>query len=47
MLFFWSTYGDRGAIVALGLVLPVTLTLTRVLLGLPYLAEFRRLRSAQ
>ena len=47
MLFFWSAYGDRGAIVALGLVLPVTLTLTRVLLGLPYLAEFRRLRSSQ
>ncbi|MEO2166949.1 MAG: hypothetical protein ABGY42_02310 [bacterium] len=43
MLYLWSGTGDRAAILAFGLILPVALTGTRVLLGLPYLAEFRRL----
>lgn len=45
MLFFWSDYGDEAAIVAFGLVFPVALTGARVVLGLPYLAELRRLRA--
>ena len=46
MLFFWQDYGDPAAIVAFGLVFPVSLTLGRVLLGLPYLSELRRLRRS-
>ncbi len=46
MLFFWSGYGEEPAIVAFGLVLPVALTLIRVLLGLPYLSQFRRIQSS-
>lgn len=43
MLYLWSGTGDPAAVLALGLTLPVALTGARVLLGLPYLAEFRRL----
>lgn len=43
MLYFWPEAGERGAVVALGLLLPFALTGARVLLGLPYLTEFRRL----
>lgn len=45
MLFFWSGTGDRAAILAFGLVIPIALTGLRVLLGLPYLREFRRLNK--
>jgi uncharacterized membrane protein YbhN (UPF0104 family) len=43
MLYLWGDTGDQAAILALGLILPIVLTGARVLLGLPYLAEFRRL----
>ena len=46
MLFFWSDVGDRGAIVAFGLVIPIALVGARVLLGLPYLGELRGLRKS-
>ncbi len=45
MLFFWEDYGDPAAIVAFGLVFPIALTTARVVLGLPYLSELRRLRQ--
>ena len=45
MLFFWEDYGDPEDIVAFGLVFPIALTLARVVLGLPYLSELRRLRE--
>jgi uncharacterized membrane protein YbhN (UPF0104 family) len=47
MLYFWEGTGERAAIVAFGLVIPIALTGARVLLGLPYLKELRRLRSAE
>ena len=46
MLFFWEGYGDPAAIVAFGLVFPIALTTARVVLGVPYLSELRRLRQA-
>lgn len=46
MLYFWPDAGEQGAVVALGLLLPFALTGGRVILGLPYLAEFRRLQDA-
>ena len=45
MLFFWSEAGDAPSIVAFGLVFPVALTLARVILGAPYMREFRKLAS--
>ena len=45
MLFFWSETGDSASIVAYGLVFPVSLMLSRVVLGIPYILEFRRLTS--
>jgi uncharacterized membrane protein YbhN (UPF0104 family) len=45
MLFFWSETGDSASIVAYGLVFPVSLMLARVVLGIPYMLEFRRLTS--
>jgi len=45
MLFFWSEAGDSGSIVAYGLVFPVSLMLARVVLGIPYMLQFRRLTS--
>ena len=45
MLFFWAELGDSAAIVAYGLVFPVSLMLARVVLGVPYMLEFRRLTT--
>jgi len=45
MLFFWGDYGDPASIVAFGLVFPIALTTARVVLGIPYLSELRRLRQ--
>lgn len=44
MVFFWSDYGDKAAILAFGLVFPVALTLSRCFLGLLYLKDLRALK---
>lgn len=45
MLFFWSDWGSDASIVAYGLVFPISLTVARVAIGLPYMREFRQLTS--
>ena len=47
MLFFWSDAGEAASIVAYGLVFPVALTLARVVLGTPYMREFKMLTSGK
>ena len=47
MLFFWSDAGEAASIVAYGLVFPVALTLARVILGTPYMREFKMLTSGK
>ena len=44
MLFFFSPYGDEAAILAFGLAFPVTIVLSRCLLGLRYLRDLKKLR---
>ena len=46
MVFFWSDYGDKAAILAFGLVFPIALTLSRCLLGLLYIKDLRALKHA-
>ena len=46
MLFFFAPYGDEASILAFGLMYPLTLVLMRALLGLPYLKDLSKLRTA-
>jgi len=46
MVYFFSSYGSKAAILAFGLTFPVALVLSRCLLGLLYLRDLRKLRRA-
>ena len=47
MLFFWSDSGSAASIVAYGLVFPISLTVARMVVGIPYVRDFRRLTSGE
>jgi uncharacterized membrane protein YbhN (UPF0104 family) len=46
MLYFFSSHGSEASILAFGLAFPVTLLLFRLFLGLPYLKDMPKLRTA-